>query len=668
MNTKDYQLQTRRFIHSATRWMFLFVAMLILCDLAASEALGQNCVEAFKNCSACQQDTFQGRNLTGVSTSQEGKCVATDMYGRKATDPAASEQLKACQKCLDGVVTGLVTGLTISLDRPAANQLFTQGDDFPISGRVTRNGQGVAGATVKLDMTSPRASTAVGSPPSLITSANGSFAWPAYFTADAAVGNWSLTVSAQITNSNEKSAPVRRDFAVKKLELTAEQVNQNMRTIINLWKADPSVPNGIEQPFIEELWRPRGIWVNFREWRDSAKYKPYTCSALTNLTLRFLNGLRFHPTDKAMRLLLGGVDYGPVTDGTGNIHVAVALFPHEDRALDYDWTTGYVLEPWWEQKKEDWWGKTWNAMFLGTDLQNGMGELGNFWKGEYPTSGSRGGYYPTPELIPYSISGPGRVAVLTYSPVEDLITDSQGRRVGRLPNGNFIKEIPDAQQAHAVLDDGTFLNFFVVPSGQYRVTVRGTGSGTFHLMTTSTTEAMSYGEQPIAAGQEVTFTLNSADLKQPLMLADGRQVMPMPIGPEVSEAAASGGNRRGPTLPQPGGSSGSSGAGPSGASGGTTSTGRGGTSGIGGTWSTPSGDTIILTQTGNRVTGTYRGIMGTGTLSGTFDGRTLSGTIEVGQPGFMVTDTFTLRLTNDGRLEGRVGSILSVDVILMRRP
>jgi pimeloyl-ACP methyl ester carboxylesterase len=91
--------------------------------------------------------------------------------------------------------------------------------------------------------------------------------------------------------------------------------------------------------------------------------------------------------------------------------------------------------------------------------------------------------------------------------------------------------------------------------------------------------------------------------------------------------------------------------------------------GIGGTWATPSGDTLILTQDGNRVTGTYRGILGTGTLSGTFDGQTLTGTIEGGQGGITVRDTFSLRLTPEGRLEGRFGSsVVSVEVILTRRP
>jgi pimeloyl-ACP methyl ester carboxylesterase len=110
MNTKDSQLQTRRFIHSATRWVCLFAAMLTLCGLAASEALGQGaCIEAYKNCSACGADTFQGSKLIGVSTSNEGKCVVTGPSGCKPTDPCASENLKACQKCLEGVRTGGAT-------------------------------------------------------------------------------------------------------------------------------------------------------------------------------------------------------------------------------------------------------------------------------------------------------------------------------------------------------------------------------------------------------------------------------------------------------------------------------------------------------------------------------------------------------------------------------
>ena len=510
----------------------LFTAAVIVCHLTASQTVGQyvQCVEAFKQCSACQQQIAASRSATGISADSNGKCIVTE-YGSKATDPGASESLKACQRCLDD----LRTHLTISLDRPGNNQLFTQGDDFPISGRVTRTGEGVPGVRVNLNLTTPSKSTAVGLPTELETDANGSFTWPGYFTADAAVGNWSLTATAQIIGG-EKSAPARRDFTVKKLELSEEQVTRNMGTIVGLWMADPSIPNGIEQDYIEELWRPRGPKVNFREWRDSARFLPYTCSVLANKTLRFLNGLRFHPRDRVKRLLFGGLDYGPVSDGTGNIHVAVALFPHKE-GFDYDWTSGHVLEPWWDQKKEYWSGTSWKLTFLGTDLKNGMGELGNFWKGEYPTSGSGGGYYPNPEHVPHSISGPGRVAVITYSPVEDLITDSQGRRVGRLPNNAFVNEIPEAQHAHAVLNDGTFLNSFVVPGGQYRVTVRGTGNGVFHLMTTSTTQTMSYGEQPIAAGQELTFTLNSEDLNQPLMLTDGRQVMPQPLRPEGGEAA-----------------------------------------------------------------------------------------------------------------------------------
>ncbi len=142
--------------------------------------------------------------------------------------------------------------------------------------------------------------------------------------------------------------------------------------------------------------------------------------------------------------------------------------------------------------------------------------------------------------------------------------------------------------------------------------------------------------------------------QQPFTLAAGQQIQVAQTNPQPGAA-------RGPAIPQGGAPP------PTTAPTGPAQPGTPSSGSNGGTWSTPSGDTIILTQTGDRVTGTYRGIMGTGTLSGTFDGRTLSGTIEVGQPGFMVTDTFTLRLTPDGRLEGRVGSILSVEVILTRR-
>lgn len=108
MSVKDSQRQTGELIHLAAREAWLFAAILILCALTALDALGQtsqqDCLEKFKNCSECQLDTFQGRNLTGVTVTNGG-CVATDNYGRKATDAGASDNLKACQRCLGSVGT-----------------------------------------------------------------------------------------------------------------------------------------------------------------------------------------------------------------------------------------------------------------------------------------------------------------------------------------------------------------------------------------------------------------------------------------------------------------------------------------------------------------------------------------------------------------------------------
>ena len=49
---------------------------------------------------------------------------------------------------------------------------------------------------------------------------------------------------------------------------------------------------------------------------------------------------------------------------------------------------------------------------------------------------------------------------------------------------------------------------------------------------------MDYGEHPIDAGKQATFTLNSADLKQPLNLPDGSQVMPQASGGQAGPVTA----------------------------------------------------------------------------------------------------------------------------------
>jgi pimeloyl-ACP methyl ester carboxylesterase len=241
-----------------------------------------------------------------------------------------------------------------------------------------------------------------------------------------------------------------------------------------------------------------------------------------------------------------------------------------------------------------------------------------------------------------------------HSDANVSITDqSTGRKLGFNNQGGIDEDLPS----------GTFLSMEGVEYASIadinralKVTVAGIRQGKFTLDVNvkragSTVARFSYVEVPVKPGTvaEVTMTPGQVSAPPPLTVTtDGRTTtIPASIGTGDGPVIPQGGVPPVSTAPIPAPP-------PSG--------------GIGGTWVTPSGDTIVLTQTGNSVTGTYRGILGTGTLSGTFDGSTFSGTIEVAQGVLAVTDTFSLRLTPEGRLEGRVGSsIVRVDVILTRR-
>ncbi len=233
------------------------------------------------------------------------------------------------------------------------------------------------------------------------------------------------------------------------------------------------------------------------------------------------------------------------------------------------------------------------------------------------------------------------------------ITDERtGRKLGFNNKGGIDENLPS----------GTFLSMEGVEYASIadidrtiRVRVTGIREGKFTLDVNvnragSTVAQFSYREVPVKPGTiaEVTMTPGQMSTPPPLTVTTNGRTTTIP---------ASMGNGGGPLIPQGGAQI------PTGPI--ITPPSNGG---IGGTWVTTTGDTIILTQTGNRVTGSYRGGLGTGTVTGTFDGRTFSGTIEAGQMGIVMTDTFSLRLTPEGRLEGQVGStVFKVDVILNRR-
>jgi hypothetical protein len=392
-------------------------------------------------------------------------------------------------------------------------QKFIQGDDLDIQALVTRGtNKPVAGANVTLKLISPKGTDF--DQKAMETDSKGLADWRSFFTVDATPGYWQITAKA---SSNGESAQVTRKIDLAKFKVTAKQVEANITKIVQEWLSNGQ-PDGIKEPFINSLWWPKGFKVNLKEHMDK-RYAPYTCSSQAFKTLLFLNNIRFS-VQKERRLWMAGVDYGPISDGTSLIHVAVGIYPNGD-----DWLSGYVLEPWFNQKKEAWNARAWSVTFAADPDLDWL--VGNPWEGEYPTTGSDGGYYP--ELIgsiPTSLQGRNKTRVLTYSPVFVVVTDTHGRRVGRLTDGSVINEIAGSEQSHVNNGDGTFINMISVPNGQYQVSITGTDNGMFHLVSGTDTAIVNYGEQPIQDSEQATLTLKSTDLNQPLILADGSIVEP----------------------------------------------------------------------------------------------------------------------------------------------
>jgi hypothetical protein len=427
-------------------------------------------------------------------------------------------------------------------------QQFLQADDLPLGILVSRSDtKPVSGATVNVKVYSPTGRLAGST--EMVTETDGQASWRAFFTACAAVGNWRIEVQA--TTATE-SASLTRTVALSRLSVSSARVQQNIQEIVQLWIHSPQVPNGVDQPYIAKLWWPKGPKVNFREWRDRTRYGPYTCSSQAIKTLTFLNSLRFS-VQKERRLLMAGVDYGPISDGTGQIHVAVGLYPKGE-----DWLAGYVLEPWFNQRKEAWNATIWSVAFVADPAAGNAIRwvFGNPWSGEYPTTGSDGGYYPQTGEMPPSLRTPGKTRVLTYSPAFAVVSDSMGRRIGRLPDGTVVNEIPGAEQAHKNVEDGTYVNMISVPDGQYVVHVTGTDEGTFHLAIGTDQDMVNYGEQPIGAGQQATLHLVSDNLDQPLELPGGVLVDPLPGLHDEDEDTGGGGGGGDPPADGGGGGGG----------------------------------------------------------------------------------------------------------------
>ncbi len=450
----------------------------------------------------------------------------------------------------------------------ADGQKFIQGDDLPISVVATKGDTPQKGVIISAEIINPNGVRF--SPQTwnwAITDATGRADLNFYLPTCAAVGDWRVEVEATY---NKDTASITRTIDLRELVVTNDQIRSNIKKIIDLWKSSPDIPNGMDQPFISSLWTikvPIGIVVNKWNFWGYEQFAPYACSDYTRKTLRFLNGIRYSK-EKSTRLLMAGVEYGAIRDVTGHLHVAVALLPYGKSGINQA-QGGYVLEPWFNQKKEAWTMEKWVGLFvsipagvaaIGATLSSGgllgvpilLGGklilevwLGNPYQYQYPITGSPDtGHYPIlldtipDELKDWFIIIPGdtdyvdyekrppKTSILTHSPVEMLITDDLGRQVGRPFGPGFVSDIPFSDQVFVVKEDGDFAHVIILPEGRYQVHIKGVDDGVFNLVAAKDGSIVNYGEQPIQAETQATLILDSNDLNQALSLPNGNIVQP----------------------------------------------------------------------------------------------------------------------------------------------
>ena len=220
----------------------------------------------------------------------------------------------------------------------------------------------------------------------------------------------------------------------------------------------------------------------------------YACGAYQGAVLDWLEKVKNSP-DPQTRQLLDGFDFGPIQIAAG-AHQAVVLFP-----AGTDWRlTGIVLDPWKEQRPEiyplrgvgdqnDWCELFW--LGLGCPPEGAVGNsivpIGAN-TGHYPTTPNPDGswrYFSDPSRRSAASSNAAlRKHISVGSPVQVLLIDSSGKRVGVSPGGEFINDFGAAIEAQLLIaPDGTYETTFSLPDGQYTLELTGTGFGQVHVLT-----------------------------------------------------------------------------------------------------------------------------------------------------------------------------------------
>jgi hypothetical protein len=262
----------------------------------------------------------------------------------------------------------------------------------------------------------------------------------------------------------------------------------------------------------------------------------YTCSDYQGRVLRWLDGIRTS-TDENVRAMLAGLDYGPIqTNGGG--HRAVVVFP---RGTDWR-ATGTVLDPWPQQQPASFPVAQWadNLWFVsGANKPAPDEDAGQL----YPQlTGGTPSYPASVELqgdLARGLARPTRV-LMVRSPVKAMLTLEDGRRIGALPDGTPINELPGEADMYAFPNPdvpGGVEWMFLLPEVGYRVELTGSGEGEFHVLVATPEETYGYGGQPITPGGAASFAVDAAGQPSDLTLPGGSMAPPRLLAPEEMDAA-----------------------------------------------------------------------------------------------------------------------------------
>ena len=265
-----------------------------------------------------------------------------------------------------------------------------------------------------------------------------------------------------------------------------------------------------------------GVANNILTKLGYSQYAEHACGGYQADVLTFLHDVQADPEDCKM---LCGYEFGPI-EGYYGAHHAVVVYPNGT-----DWKkTGTVFDPWPAQYPETYTITRWEERFSPIN-----GDTRASYRLKYPTTKSPDDYggltvRMLEPLWDYTIGA-------LFCPVDVLITDEQGRRLGILSNGSRVYEIPNSLLLKVPDEEGEgeYQWYFVLDpeaSDVYNFEITGVKDGTFEFLISNAEDNkfQYYGENQIKKGEKAEAVIDIDDPVGHLTLPNGTQ-----IEPKVSE-------------------------------------------------------------------------------------------------------------------------------------